>query len=272
MSDSSSSDFSANVERFTGFADVYAHFRPTVPAIIVDILTQLAHTPHPALVVDIGSGTGLSTRLWTDHAERVIGVEPSDDMRTQAEVQSTESPNVSYRSGLSSATGLPDNCADIVTISQALHWMEPVSTFAEVARILRPGGIFAAIDNDWPPTIDLEAESLDHAFDDHADAIMAQHSFDRDVKRWQKQEHFARIATSGHFRHVKEIAVHSVEPGSADRMVGLTLSQGTIQTLLKNGISAEALGVPLYRAEMHHILGDGDRPMYFTYRVRLGIK
>lgn len=32
------------------------------------------------------------------------------------------------------------------TVAQALHWMEPASTLAEVARILRPGGVFAAYD------------------------------------------------------------------------------------------------------------------------------
>jgi len=46
------------------------------------------------------------------------------------------------------ATDLPDGCADIVTCSQSLHWMVPESTFAEVARILRPGGVFATYDYD----------------------------------------------------------------------------------------------------------------------------
>lgn len=52
--------------------------------------------------------------------------------------------NVNYRDAFSDATGLANNCADIVTISQALHWMEPESTFGEVARILRPGSVIAA--------------------------------------------------------------------------------------------------------------------------------
>ena len=40
--------------------------------------------------------------------------------------------------------------ADIVTCSQSFHWMEPEPTLAEIARILRPGGVFAAYDYDWP--------------------------------------------------------------------------------------------------------------------------
>jgi SAM-dependent methyltransferase len=36
---------------------------------------------------------------------------------------------------------------DLVTIGQALHWMEPVPLFAALARLLRPGGGIAVIAN-----------------------------------------------------------------------------------------------------------------------------
>src|SRR3954468_18624988 len=72
---------SANVERFMGFADVYDAYRPRPPLAVLDILTQLAQAPQPALVVDLGSGTGLSTAIWAGRAAEVVGVEPSADMR-----------------------------------------------------------------------------------------------------------------------------------------------------------------------------------------------
>jgi len=271
MTDSPAPHVAANIERFAGFADIYDQYRPAVPVVLIDLLTQLIHVPRPALVVDLGSGTGLSTRVWADRADRVIGIEPGDDMRHQAELRSAQLGNVEYQSGLSTATGLPDACADIVTVSQALHWMEPIGTFNEVARILRPGGIFAAIDNDWPPTIDLEAEALYDIFNERVEHIMAERQYNREIKGWPKSEHFARITASGHFRRVKELAVHSVEQGNAERMVGLALS-GALQTLLKNGITEEELGVSQFRTDMHRILGDGQHSMYFTYRVRLGMK
>jgi len=144
------SHFTANVERFSGFASTYDRYRPTPPAVLIDILTQLIGITSPEFVVDVGCGTGLSTRIWADRAQRVTGVEPNDDMRREAEAH-TSTPAIRYQDGTSTATGLPDACADIVTASQALHWMEPEPTFAEIARILRPGGVFAAIDCDWPP-------------------------------------------------------------------------------------------------------------------------
>jgi SAM-dependent methyltransferase len=65
-------------------------------------------------------------------------------------------------SELSAQTGLPASSADIVTCSQSLHWMEPEPTFAEVARILRSGGLFVAYDYDWPPTVLWEVEQAYH--------------------------------------------------------------------------------------------------------------
>ena len=150
--------FQANIKRFTGFALVYNAYRPEPPAVLLDILTQLARVDRPELVVDIGCGTGLSTRIWSERANQVIGVDPSTDMLDHArEVPTPE--NVSYRKGLSNQTGLPDGCADIVTCSQSLHWMEPDTTFAEAHRLLRTGGAFAAYDYDQPPkTSNWEAD------------------------------------------------------------------------------------------------------------------
>jgi SAM-dependent methyltransferase len=165
---------SATVERFMGFADAYDTFRPRPPLALLDILTQLAQTPQPSLVVDLGSGTSLSTALWASRAAEVVGVEPSADMRRQAEARTAgksqgkeglpHAANVRYRAGYANATGLSDGCADIVTCSQSLHWMEPVSTFAEIAQILRPGGVFAAYDYDWPLTLSWGIEQAHQTF------------------------------------------------------------------------------------------------------------
>ena len=98
---------------------------------------------RPRLVVDLGSGTGLSTRVWADRAEEVVGIEPNARMAEQARLV-TRAPNVRYVDSFAAETSLPAGAADIVTCSQAFHWMEPGAVLAEAARILRPGGVFAA--------------------------------------------------------------------------------------------------------------------------------
>src|SRR5258708_35528489 len=110
-----------------------------------------------------GSGRGLSTGIWGERAERVIGIEPNADMRKEATHNVEAHPgaaHIEYREGLAHQTGLPAGCADIVTAAQAFHWMEPTSTLAEIARILRLGGLFAAYDYDSPPAIHWELDRL----------------------------------------------------------------------------------------------------------------
>lgn len=78
----------ANLERYRGFAPIYDQYRPLPPPALVGLITQLGGMTRPQMVVDLASGSGISTRLWADHAEAVIGIEPNEDMRTYAAGQS----------------------------------------------------------------------------------------------------------------------------------------------------------------------------------------
>ena len=60
-----------NVQRFSGFADDYDQYRPELPLVIGEVLSQLAGPERPLRVVDVGCGTGLSTRLWRDWLARM---------------------------------------------------------------------------------------------------------------------------------------------------------------------------------------------------------
>jgi ubiquinone/menaquinone biosynthesis C-methylase UbiE len=263
--------FAIAVRRFSGFASTYDRYRPTPPPIIPEVLAYIAQTPRPGLVVDFGCGTGLSTRIWAAKAERVIGIEPSQDMRRQAQ-QGTDAPNVSYLAGASDATGLPDRCADIVTCSQSLHWMQPEATFAEAARILRPGGVFAAIDCDWPPvTGSWEVDAAYMELMKRVSAVETERNLSDGLNRWSKDQHLARMRASGSFRHTREIAAVGVETGNADRYVGLALSMGSLQMVLKAGVSEDQIGLDVFRETAGHLLGDAPSPWYFTYRVRMGL-
>lgn len=263
--------FAVNVRRFMGFADTYNAHRPQPPGIIADILTQMAAVPRPHLVVDLGCGTGLSTRLWAQRGEQVIGVDPSADMLDQARRQ-TAASNVTYRTGLSHGTGLEAGCADIVTCSQSLHWMEPQATFVEAARILRPGGVFAAVDCDWPPaTASWQVDVAYMELMKHVSQIESDRNLSDGLKKWSKEGHLSRMQSSGVFRHAREVAVHSIETGAADRYIGLAMTQGSLQTVLKAGIDEKQIGLDSFRELAKRLLGDEPRPWYFTYRVRIGI-
>src|SRR5215208_3354063 len=75
-----------------GFAERYDRYRPRPPLAVLDLLPPLAGVDRPRLVVDLGSGTGLSTRFWAERAEEVVGVEPNARMRAFAEQVTEASP------------------------------------------------------------------------------------------------------------------------------------------------------------------------------------
>jgi ubiquinone/menaquinone biosynthesis C-methylase UbiE len=264
----------ANADRFSGFAELYDRYRPRPPELIVDLLMQLSSKPRP-VVVDLGSGSGLSTLIWTRCAVEVVGVEPNADMRAQAELRAAGSDapaGVRFVEGLSTATGLPDRYADIVTCSQSLHWMEPAGTFAEVARILRDGGVFGAYDCDWPPTFNPEAEQAYIACRLKAETVRRERRLAPDVREWNKSGHLERMRHIGRFRYVREVVLHHVESGGAERLVGLALSQGEVATLLKHGVSEDEIGITALRDAAHRALGDAVMPWFWSYRLRLGVK
>ena len=185
----------------------------------------------------------------------MIGVEPTADMRSQA-LAATRQGNISYREGLGHATGLPDGCASLVCCVQSLPWMTPQSTFAEAARILAQGGVFAACDYDWPPV--TGQWRADQAF---ANCLVRVRQLELDLKvterlqQWSKEEHLARMQGSGCFLYARESLLHHVDLGNAERLVGLLLSQGSAMDLLKAGLSEQQLGIDELRRIAADTLG-----------------
>lgn len=264
-----------NIERSgytgSGFADRYDRYRPTPPPALLDVLTQLAQTGRPDLVVDLGSGTGLSTAVWADRAHRVIGVEPNPGMRRTAE-ERNRVHNVTFHDAFAHQTGVPDDAADIVTCAQSFHWMEPEGTLAEVARMLRSGGVFAAYDYDWPPTVHWEVEEVFSACVARVRELERRHGGEGHMRQWAKSEHLARVRASGRFRYAKEILLHSAGSGTAEGLVGFARTLGQVTRMLDLGFSDAELGLDQLRQVAERALGDRGLPWYFSYRIRVGVK
>lgn len=252
-----------------GFAAHYDRFRPRPPQALFETLLQLARTDRPALVVDLGAGTGLSTRPWAERAERVVGVEPNPAMVEHAR-EVTQEPNIEFRQGFSHETGLEDGCADIVTCSQSLHWMEPAPTFAEAARILRPGGVFAAYDYDIFPTVDWELDEAVWEYGSRRGELRRRLGIRAGADSWSKDGHLQRMRESGEFRYCRELVLHSVEPGDAERIVGLMRSIGMIRGV---DVDADAeVRLDEVDAVARRVLGDRTVPFRFGYHVRVGVR
>ncbi len=265
-------DMQKNAERFMGFANVYHAARPRSPRFIAECLTNyLGHFPER--VVDLGSGTGLSTQMWAKAAAEVIGIEPSPDMLSYAQEHCGRQPNVRFIQAFAHETGLEPECADIVACSQSFHWMDPELTLQEVNRILKPGGIFATYDCDWPPVCGRKAEE---AYNDLkrrlADLKKATKDYWDSFHRWEKDQHLSHIRESGYFGYTREIVFSNREECDAHRFIQLALSQGGLQTMLRLEPEIVKLCMVRFEKQVKEIFKDEILPVEFCYRMRIGIK
>jgi SAM-dependent methyltransferase len=128
--------------RFAGLAGTYARFRPTYPESAIAFIVARCNLHGGSELVEIGCGTGISSRIFTARGVAVLGLEPNAEMRTAAENEPfpPDLPKPIYREGRAEATGLPPCSADAVVAAQAFHWFEPEPALREFHRILRPGG------------------------------------------------------------------------------------------------------------------------------------
>lgn len=264
-----------NINRFSGFADCYDKYRPEAPRMVAEILTKYLGR-KPSLVVDIGCGTGLSTFVWQDYADRVIGVEPNQDMLGKAQeklIQNSATDNIQFYCGYSNQTGIEANTVDVITCSQSFHWMEPVSTLDEVSRVLIDGGVFAAYDCDWPPVINWVIEDEFVRLIRKAGEIVDKYSEGENrVRMWGKDEQLRNIRESNKFRYVREVVFHSIEKCDSNRFIGLALSQGVLQTVIKMETTDIDTNIEMFTQKVENFFKGNTLDILFCYRMRLGVK
>lgn len=133
--------------RFTDRVDDYARSRPGYPPqVLAAIRDDLGLRPEH-VVADIGSGTGLLSRLFVENGNLVYGVEPNVAMAAVA--ASTLGPTGRFHGvgGRAEQTGLDPASVDLVTAGQSFHWFAPAESRAEFLRILRPPGRVALVWN-----------------------------------------------------------------------------------------------------------------------------
>jgi SAM-dependent methyltransferase len=131
-------------QSFDQAAAEYERGRPGYPAAILDVLPLGAD----AEVIDLAAGTGKLTRVLVERYRTVFAVEPLDAMRA---ILDEVVPTARSMSGTAQAIPLPDGSVDGVFVATALHWFSTDEAIAEIARVLRPGGVLAAV---WNTVID----------------------------------------------------------------------------------------------------------------------
>jgi ubiquinone/menaquinone biosynthesis C-methylase UbiE len=150
---------------FDNLADGYDKHRPEYPDVLMKTIAdhlEAGNHPDPVVVADVGAGTGIATRLLrTRLPDRylVLGVEPGEGMRLQALASTPDEMGIDYIESTAEDLPFDDGGIAAVVVAQALQWFDRPRFYREVARVLRPGGTLAVLENnrDWHSSIFLDA-------------------------------------------------------------------------------------------------------------------
>ncbi len=135
-------------------AAVYDRVRPPYPVEALEWALRPAG-PAPLRVLDIGAGTGILTRLLLSLGHTLIAVEPDVDMMQRL---GETAPAARALTGRAESIPLPDTSLDAAMAGQAYHWFDRDPAHAELARVIRPDGVFGAIWNVRDESIPWVAE------------------------------------------------------------------------------------------------------------------
>ena len=153
------------IDKFSDGSDRYRRARPAYPPELIARLARLA--PGRKLAWDSGTGNGQAALALAEHFEAVFATDPSPQQIAEA----VPAERVTYKVEAAEEVSLPDDSADLVVAAQAMHWYDLDRFYAQVRRVLRPGGLLAAIGYAWfhiDPEIDAAIEeSLLEPMRDH---------------------------------------------------------------------------------------------------------
>ena len=136
----SASDRMAKTEfkdHFSSRAALYSQYRPHYPDALFEWLAAIA--PRHSLAWDCATGNGQAAVGLASRFKKVVATDASEKQIALAEPH----PSIEYRIANASFSGLPDACADLVTVAQAIHWFDHDSFYMEATRVLAPGGAIA---------------------------------------------------------------------------------------------------------------------------------
>jgi SAM-dependent methyltransferase len=164
----------ANVFGGAAMAAGYARSRPAVhPVMLARALSSIGRARF-GVGLDVGCGSGVSTRALLSLCERAIGVEPAVAMTPHARATAAGAAIVA-----AGAERLPlaGDCIDLITAAGALNYTEVASALDECRRVLRPGGVMVVYD--FSPGRRMRASSALRAW------------FDEFTARWPWPPHHA---------------------------------------------------------------------------------
>ncbi len=136
-----------NEDKFNGMGGIYQKFRPSYPQEFIDYLYTEVGVTDKSVIADVGSGTGIFTKLLLERGNTVYSVEPNADMSAVAKSNLSGYDGFIPVSAAAEDTTLDPSSVDYITVAQAFHWFGRQRFKAECQRILKPNGMVILVWN-----------------------------------------------------------------------------------------------------------------------------
>jgi SAM-dependent methyltransferase len=142
-------------DSFGAQAEAYAEHRPDYPVAAIRWALEPLGTSERLEVLDLAAGTGKLTAGLVEEGHRVTAVEPNEQMLSEL-VRRVH--DVRALPGHAEHIPVRDESVDAVFVATAFHWFDQDKALPEIARVLRPGGVLAAMWAEPDPDAEWFAE------------------------------------------------------------------------------------------------------------------
>jgi ubiquinone/menaquinone biosynthesis C-methylase UbiE len=154
--------------RFSNRVENYVKYRPGYPDEVMEFLQRKFRLDQDSYIADVGSGTGIFTRLLLGKGYKVYAVEPNEPMKAVAEKDFEIYRTFTSVAGSAEHTNLPAGSVDLITSATAFHWFDVEQSRIEFKRILKPNGAVALLWNVRKPDVDAFAIAYDQLLSNYA--------------------------------------------------------------------------------------------------------
>lgn len=213
-------EFRGKDPTFVGYRDAYVE------------RMALART---ADILEVGSGTGVVARALASRegfSGRVTAVEQSPVLTEVARRLADEEgvgERTEFRVGDAHALDFPDACFDaVVAHTTVSHVTDPLAVLKESARVLRPGGVFAAFDGDYASwTFGYRDHAIARAMEDAILAtVVSKPRVMRDMPRLLRDAALRLVDVHAHV--YADVGTSTFFLGAAEAYAPLVVSSGLV--------------------------------------------
>lgn len=239
-------------DNFSAQATKYAQYRPQYPQALIDYICTFVRTQGKAL--DLATGNGQVAQKLSTRFQSVYATDISEKQLQNA----FKADNITYKLETAEQTSFDDNCFDLITVGQAVHWFDFSIFYKEVYRILKPEGVFAVLGYSLPLTNPRADAVIAHFYNDIIGSYW-------DSERKLIEENYQTIPFP--FKEIETLPWQNEFEWNISQLLGYLESWSATQHYKKKtGINP----VDLIRGELSLVWEAGDKKVRFPLLLRIG--